>query len=523
MRYFHYCRKSTDDDEHQILSLESQERENLRRFESQPDIEIIEKIEESQSAKHPGRPLFNAMLDRIERGEADGVIAWDPDRIARNSIDGGRVIYLLDIGTLKDLKFSTYTFENSPQGKYMLQMMFANAKYHVDALSVHIKRGNRTKAENGWWPHAAPVGYRNGHDEEPPIVADAERFALVKRLFEEMLTGTVTVPRLREMARRWGLTTRRRKRRGGKPLSISGLYRVLTNPFYAGVLEWEGRVMPGKHEPMITVEQSNAVRRMLGRKDAPRPKRHAWAYTGLLRCACGLAITASHATNRFGTRYTYYHCTRRRGASYCGEPYVAVSRLEEQLANFVDGLIINPALHAWLLEYIEHTSSDNRAALEAKRAALQTRQAENERAQRNLRQLRTRDQISDVEFREDRATLDRERIAIDQELAPVIDKPFEPEKSFAIFSIYAAEWFRRGDDATRRLIVKTAGVNPLLRGGELKIDARLPFRKRQNSAAIPDLCCWVNDVRTLCDESRLRELCAAVETLLQWDAEQKAA
>src|SRR5258707_8900152 len=102
MKYFLYLRKSTDDKEHQILSLESQERETLRRFGNDPEIEIVERITEKQSAKSPGRPLFNAMLKRIVAGEADGIIAWLPDRLARNPIDGGQIVHLLDTGALKD-------------------------------------------------------------------------------------------------------------------------------------------------------------------------------------------------------------------------------------------------------------------------------------------------------------------------------------------------------------------------------------------------------------------------------------
>jgi len=128
MRYFQYIRKSTDDGDHQALSLEKQERENLRRFGDDPEVVIVETIEEKRSAKVPGRPLFNQMLNRIERGEADAILAWQPNRLARNSIDGGRVIYLLDTGKLKDLKFANYTFENNPQGKFMLSIAFANAK-----------------------------------------------------------------------------------------------------------------------------------------------------------------------------------------------------------------------------------------------------------------------------------------------------------------------------------------------------------------------------------------------------------
>ena len=51
------------------------ERENLQ---------IVGVKEEAKSARTPGRPVFNDLLKRIERGEADGIVAWHPDRLARN-------------------------------------------------------------------------------------------------------------------------------------------------------------------------------------------------------------------------------------------------------------------------------------------------------------------------------------------------------------------------------------------------------------------------------------------------------
>src|SRR5882672_10255780 len=100
MRYFIYCRKSTESEDRQVASIESQLTTLKRTFGDRPDIEIVQIYEEAFSAKAPGRVQFGEMLSRIDKGEADGIITWAPDRLARNSIDGGRIIYMLDRGLI---------------------------------------------------------------------------------------------------------------------------------------------------------------------------------------------------------------------------------------------------------------------------------------------------------------------------------------------------------------------------------------------------------------------------------------
>ncbi len=89
------------------------------------------------------------MMKRIEKFEAESILAWHPDRLARNSVDGGQIIYLLDTGKLASIKFPTFWCDNTRTGKFMLNMAFGQSKYYVDSLSENTKRGLRQKVTNG--------------------------------------------------------------------------------------------------------------------------------------------------------------------------------------------------------------------------------------------------------------------------------------------------------------------------------------------------------------------------------------
>ena len=122
-KYIAYCRKSTDEKDKQIMSIE-QQIEELKAFAQRENLEISEFLTEAETAKVPGRPVFNHLISLIEKGLINGIISWHPDRLARNSIDGGKIIYLVDTGKLQSLKFPSFWFENTPQGKFMLSIPF---------------------------------------------------------------------------------------------------------------------------------------------------------------------------------------------------------------------------------------------------------------------------------------------------------------------------------------------------------------------------------------------------------------
>ena len=511
-----------EDEDRQALSLQSQHTELDRTYSNNPDIEIVCTFDESITARFPGRPVFNEMIRRIQKGEAEGIIAWHPDRLARNSVDSGQLIYMLDTGLLKDLKFPTYTFENTPQGKFMLSIMFTNSKYYVDNLSQNVNRGIRNKIENGWLSNMAPCGYLNNR-EAKIIIADPERFPLVQEMWRLMLTGAYTPRRIWEIARdQMGLRTIKRKRIGGNPLSLSAVYTILTSPFYAGFLLYKGELYPGKHPLMVTLAEFDRVQELLGRPGRPRRKKHEFPFTGMIRCGeCGLSVTAEHKLNRYGSRYTYYHCSKRSRDYVCKQSVVSAENLEKQIVDFLRGITLPGKIHHWALAHLEKEKNRRDQIQEASRHSLSQGIKNLESQLEKLMSMCLHGLITDGEYQKSKANLshDLQKLRQIQEQDKTADAWFEPAELLISFSNSLAFRFDEGDASTKRLIFEIVGSNPILTDKKLSVEAKRPFRLRNKNGNYSTLCTTLKEVRTLIEtgDSEMQSIIAGIRKLISQD------
>ncbi len=373
-KFFLYARKSTDVEDKQVLSIEAQITE-LRAFAKQEGLNVIEEFVEKQSAKIPGRPIFGEMLARVEKGEANGILAWHPDRLARNSVDGGRIIYLLDCGHLAMLKFPTFWAENTSQGKFMLNIAFGQSKYYVDSLAENTKRGLRQKVRRGEYPGLAPVGYINDVRTKS-IVVDKKRSVIIRKAFTLYAKNGSRLEDIADFLAQRGITSR-----NGKRLHRDRISFILSNPFYIGLFRYAGEIYEGTHQPVVSKKIFDKAQEVLKQRGRPRHKQknEPKAFCGLLSCAeCRMGITAEIQKG-----HVYYRCTKK-GKVKCSQPYVREERLDRQLSRLLQKFSLRPD---WAADMRKMLEKDKKKATQSVTAFVQEAREKTKSIQIKLQRL----------------------------------------------------------------------------------------------------------------------------------------
>jgi DNA invertase Pin-like site-specific DNA recombinase len=340
-----YARKSTESEERQILSIDSQIKEMLQLAERE-GLEIAGIKRESHSAKETGqRPVFNEIVEEIQQGKFNGILTWAPDRISRNAGDLGRIVDLMDSGALHEIRTYGQQFRNNPNEKFLLMILGSQAKLENDNRGINVKRGLRMRVEMGLWPGVAPLGYLNQKlmDKKCQIAVDMARAPIVKKMFEKVAYERYSGRKIYN----WLKFELNFHTRGNKALTLSGVYRILDNPFYYGPFEYpreSGNWYQGKHEPLITRELFERAEAQLKRDKIVRENKE-FAFTKLFSCGyCESGISAEEKWKilKDGTsaHYVYYGCSRARDRN-CKNKYIREEELIDELLKIIDVVNIN--------------------------------------------------------------------------------------------------------------------------------------------------------------------------------------
>jgi DNA invertase Pin-like site-specific DNA recombinase len=495
-----YARKSSESEDRQVLSVDAQIRE-MKALARRHGLEATEVLTESRSAKAPGRPVFDALMRRVYKGQIGTVLSWKMDRLSRNHFDSGNLMYVLAEGLLQRIITIDGVKTQSGNDRLMGTMELAFATKFIDELRVNTRRGTEERIRLGWAPYVVPQGYLNDPVNKT-IISDRPRLTMIRRMFELTLSGAMRPEQIRREANeKWGFRTVQRKRSGGKAITRTMIYEILANPFYTGQISYKGRLHPGKHEAIVTREEFRQVQTILQRDGRRRPQRHEFAFTGILKCGnCGGSITAEEHVKKSGLRFVYYHCSRHRAVTEpCREPAIPERQLIDQLANTLGRLTIPESILVWIKRKVNRVLEADHTRGELVRRTLEEANRSTEREIANLLTLRLRDLVPDSVFTAKTEELEQRQASLEERLTTATKAGGEVAgriTELLDFAASARKSFVEGSAVQQRTILEAVGSNYLLAGRKVSFQLGKPLELVAEAGICSNWYRLVDDVRT---------------------------
>lgn len=559
-RYFLYLRRSQDAEDRQMASLEDQETE-MREVASRLDLNVVEVISESQSAKKPGRPEFNKMLLRIHQGEADGILCWKINRLARNPVDGGQISWMLQQGTIKHIQ--TYARDYQPSDNViMMAVELGMANQFVNDLSVDVKRGMRQKAERGWFAQRSlPIGYKHnkGYEKGEAEIISTPDLKIVKRLFHTMLEGGYSGADIHRLATQYGILTK-----SGKPKSLTSIFNMLTSEFYCGYYYWKNSQgvlerYKGRHEAILTEDEFNQVQRLLGKKGRPtRVNKLDFAFRGPIKCGeCGCGVTAENKTRVICTNckykfscktrtvcpkchtdvsemknpkfYTnvYYHCTKKNKQVKCSQGVIDEAELEKTVKEELGKVEISTDFYHWAVSALKYMHGGEMETQDEVIDRLQKKEKSLKDRLNKYVVMRADGEISADQLAQFRTETEAELVQVEKEQRQIHNRMSEWVKSADKYLTFADRVVARFNTATvseKRVMLETLGSTLELLDRKLRIvvpNELIGFNnvyKKLGDALGRFDTEKALDLQELSEEKRqvFHELCAGMELVRTW-------
>jgi len=255
-----YVRVSTEDQAKEGFSLDSQ-LEKLRSYCTARGWEIEgEYVDDGYSGRDIRRPAYQKMMEKID--EWDILLVMKMDRIHRNSKN---FMLMMEELRRKNKEFVSMTESldtSTAMGRFVMDIIQRIAQLESEQIGERVYDGMRQKAKQGagLLGAPAPYGYYYG---DGVLVKNEEEARIVRRIFEDYMAGK-SIARIAEELNREAIKTKK----GGK-WDRKTVSRILSNPVYCGLMEWEDFLFDGGHEAIISIDEFNRVQR----RKAERAKR----------------------------------------------------------------------------------------------------------------------------------------------------------------------------------------------------------------------------------------------------------
>ena len=443
----------------------------LRRYAATKSLRIREEFAVPESARGTTeRRLFDGMMAFLDaHPDVTHLLCEKVDRLTRNFRDAVRLNDWLLADPRRQIHFVKQNLvlhkEAQSNEKFMWDMHVVFAKQYSNNLSEEARKGLLQKAREGHYPGSQRMGYRTIQEHGKRVWIIDERptsdAPFLRRAYALAATGGYTLDTLTDQLATEGWL------RHGKPIHVSTVHKLLTNPFYVGDFLWKGQRYQGRHPPLVSRECFAEVQRIVRRNLVGKYRTHSFPLGGCLSCGeCGRSVVGSLHKGR-----VYYHCTRFRNP--CRQRhYVPEARLEQELGTLLTQLAApSPRLAAWGRGALADRRGLRASDREAAETHLRGQLVQVERRQLALYDDKVDGRIPvgffDQKFREYGDEAAELRLALARLETPDVS---EPEVALAVWDLsqLAADLFASIDsDERRRALVRLIFADLRLRDGHV--------------------------------------------------------
>ena len=411
------------------FSIPAQREANKKKAMSMGAIVGKEFVDRGASAKSADRPQLQAMLEYVKENadRVDYVIVHKVDRLARNRDDDSDIMRVLrECGV--QLVSASESIDESPSGMLLHGIMSSIAEFYSQNLATEVKKGMGEKVKSGGTIGRAPLGYINIRRidekgrEERTVELDPERAPLVKQAFEEYATGEWSLTSLAEYMTALGLYTRATPKIPSKPVTKCTIEKMLKNPYYAGVIRYNGVEYDGAHEPLIDLETFNQVQTVIqAHHNGERNREHPHFLKGSVYCwNCKSKMIVTYARSKSGNIYPYFICAGRHRTrskdQKCKMRSILIDEVESQVEKIYNSYNISPDDRILLESKIQEFISKEKRKYDLELDGLRREKEKIEHKQEKLLEAHFNDAIPLNLMKREQQTLSKQLATIEHEI-----------------------------------------------------------------------------------------------------------
>lgn len=314
---------------------------------------VVHTFKESVSAKDKNSRIEYDNMIKFAKKQKGGchILVEKTDRLLRNEFNSAEIIELArstDI-TIHLVKENLTLEKNSPPTTFFIFTMFtANSSLYPRNLSNEVKKGMNKKAELGYFPDRAPVGYKNLRENKKhsSIVIDETKAPFIKKAFELYATGNYSYSQVAKILSQDGFIINTR------PPQKNNIERLLKNPFYYGDFVYNGQYYIGNHQPIITKELFLNVQKIINREHHAQTTKYNFLFSGMIQCVeCGQFLTADIKKGK----YIYYRCFGKKTNNFkCKTKLLSENKIEKSVIESLEKISVSQEVKKEIIDKIKN-------------------------------------------------------------------------------------------------------------------------------------------------------------------------